>query len=1037
MRSKFKWIFTLLVALTMQFSFAQDKTVSGVVSDNVGPIPGANVVVKGTTRSAQTDMDGKYSVKAKQGETLVFSFLGLATQEVKVGASNTISVKMSSGENELKEVVVTGYKTTTKLKSNIAVTSISSGTIENRPDANVLNTVQGQIAGVNITSSNGQPGSKPTVIIRGYSTINGNTDPLYVIDGFPTNADSFRSINPNDIEEFTTLKDAAATSQYGNRGTNGVIIIKTRRAKFGESKTKFRYSSSFGVAELQTPKYNYASAKELLTIEKRFGVGTGAGLTDQEIASFTTNTNWVNEFFGQASTNVHNISVENSSKNMSSFTSLGYTSQEGILNTTKLQRFNLRNNINGKTDNDKFKYQVNTSFNYSKNNEATSLGAGAINRNYVLGAYISAPYLDPNQYQIDVANGIFTGTQSEWTLDFYNTSPGLLATPYMLLDKLNTFATNTDEQRFDVSTEFSYQLLKDINVKTRLNGLYQTQRFFQAEFPNSFNGLLFSSTPGVTSQNGGDFNGFEDINQRREVNFNNLWQVEYSKDYKKHSVSANINMEYNAAFLNTNNFRQRGLNPLTFVPNTGAGYVTDIAAHDFYVPQISASNLKYNLISYFSILDYDYDSKYGFGATVRRDGTSRFLDGTRWGTYWSVSGRWNLDKEFTKISNVFDALKLRASYGTTGNERIVDGSVFSGIVPPTYVDSFGISNNTYGSGFGSNLGNPWSLGYPFAKWETTTQANAGFDFSTKKSKLTGSLDFYHRKTVDLFNDEPISAVVGASTIRRNSDANITNKGVEFNITYNAVRSNDFNLSFRFNGSYNKNTVDGLVANEGKIITQDGAGYSFITQNGGSIFEPYVYSYLGVNPANGNLLFEDINGNPTENPFSTDRKASGKNFVPKYQGGFGFDLDYKGFFATTTFTYVLDVWRFDVDEENLYDVANLGQFSVGSDLLNAWTSTNTNTNVPALTATNYGSAGLSDRFLRDASYLRLRNLQIGYRVPSKFLQKTFFTGLSFNLQAQNLVTFTKWKGFDPESARVSDFYQYPTPRIYTFGVDIKF
>ena len=1005
----------------MQFSFAQEKIVTGVVSDKTGSLPGANVVVKGTKRTAQADLDGKYSIQVKAGEVLVFSYTGYNSSSVTVGAGNVYSVTLSDGIN-LDEVVIGTYRTITKASSVIAQQTVDAKTIENRPNANVINTLQGQLAGVNITGSTGQPGAKSSVVIRGFGTINGNADPLYVIDGFPTNADNFRSINPNDIESISVLKDAAATSQYGNRASNGVILITTKRPVLGQGKSSFRYSSNYGTAVLQTPKYKYANSKETLRIERAFGNGRGVGLTDAEIDATTVDTDWVDYFFKPATTVNHNLSFETSSDNMSSFTSIGYTKQDGILNTTGLQRFNFRNNTGGKSTDGKFTYQIASGLGYSKNNEATTLGEGAINRNYVLGAFLSLPYYSPDEYE-----------GSAWTLDLFNSTPGLEATPFMLVDKLKTYKNLTEEIRADVATDFAYKASKNITFRTRLNALFLHTRFMQAEFPNSFNALLFSSTPGVSSLEGGNFNGFEDINNRREFNYNNLYQVEYNKTLGKHKFNASLNYEYNFSNFTANNVRQRGLDPIFFVPNTGAGYIADSGANDFFGPQASASSLRNDLLSYFALADYDFNSKLGLSATFRRDGTSRFDKDYRWGNFWSVGGRWNLDKEtFIQNLSFVDMLKFRASIGSTGNQRISNGTIFAGITPPAFVDSYSLTNNTYNGG----QGYAFNFGYPKAQWEVTNQYNVGLDFDLFK-KLRGTFDFYNRKTVDLFIDIPTTAAFGTSGLRGNSDADVTNKGVELNLAYDLIKKNDITLTLRANGSYNNNTVDGIVTNNGKIINTDSAGYTFITQNGGTIFEPFVYKYLGVNPVNGNLLFEDVNGNSTENPSSADRKATGKNFVPVYQGGFGFDFDYKGFYASTTFTFVLDVWRFDTDEENLYDVGNIGQFRNGSDMLNAWTPTNTNTNVPSLTATNLPQTGDSDRFLRDASYLRLRNSQVGYRFPSKYLKNTFINSLSLNLQAENLFTISKWKGFDPESTRTSDFYQYPTPRIFTFGIDIKF
>jgi TonB-linked SusC/RagA family outer membrane protein len=1018
MRSKLKWIFTLLVALTMQFSFAQEKIVTGTVSDKSGPLPGANVVVQGTKTGTQTDVDGKFSIKAKAGDVLVFSFVGMTETTVKVGASNTVNVKMQDGV-KLQEVVVSqGYRNVSKKTAVTAIASVSSETIGNRPNASAINTIQGQLAGVNIAAGTGQPGAKSTVIIRGVGSISGSTDPLYVVDGFPSNSDNFRSINPNDIESVTVLKDASATSEYGNRGSNGVIVIKTKQAKFGDSKTTFKYDSQYGTGYLQTPKYQYANAKQLLKIEQNLGTGLGGSLTNAQIDAYTIDTDWVNYFFRPSTSVSHNLSIENSGKNMSSFTSLGYFQQDGILRTTGLNRFTLRNNITGKSSNEKFKYSVNTAFGYSKNNEATNLGTGAINRNYVTGAFLGAPYISTDVYQ---------GSQS--ALDYYNNTPGLLATPIMLMDKLATYENLTDEIRVDLAGDFSYKIANDFTLRNRTSGQLISNRFFQSEGPNCFNALLFSSTPGVSSLAGGNFNGFEDVNQRREFYFTNLSQLGYSKEFGLHTINAFANFEYNHSRLNTNNLRRNGLIPGVYVPNTGAGYAADIATHDFYVPSASVSQLRNDLVSYFGSVDYDYNKKYGILASVRRDGTSRFVEEYQWGNFWSVGGRWNMDEEaFMDNVTFVNSLKLRGSYGTVGNQRIVAGTIYAGINPPGFADIYSVSNNAYNGSTGYSI----SFGYPALRWETTTQYNIGTDFELNNSRIRGSFDYYNRATSDLFLDSPVTPTSGVSSINRNSEATITNKGFELQLTYDLIKTNDMTLTLKANGSYNNNKVSKIESNNGVI-----ANGNYITQNGGSILEPNVFQYLGVNPATGNLLFQAADGTATETPVAADRKPVGLNYIPVYQGGFGFDFNYKGFFASTLFTYAFDVVRFDFDLDSLYDVGNIGQFVVGADMLNAWTPTNTNTNVPSLSATNLGAGDSSDRFLRDASYVRVRNVQVGYNVPKKFLSGTFITDMSFTLQGENLYNFTKWQGFDPESDRTADGYQYPTPKLYTFGLQVKF
>ncbi len=1026
MKAIYNFLLAIIVLLITQISFAQVQSVSGVVTDQSGvPIPGVNVVVKDNKTGTQTDLDGKYSIKAKAGDILVFSFVGMSESTAKVGASNTVNVKMQDGV-KLQEVVVSqGYRNVSKKTAVTAIASVSSETIGNRPNASAINTIQGQLAGVNISASTGQPGAKSTVVIRGVGSITGNTDPLYIIDGFPSNSDNFRTINPNDIESIAVLKDAAATSEYGNRGANGVIIIKTKQAKFGDAKTTFKYDSQYGTGYLQNPRYEYANAKQLLKIEQNLGTGLGGSLTNAQIDAFAIDTDWVNYFFRPSTSVSHNLSIENSGKNMSSFTSIGYFQQDGILRTTGLNRFTLRNNITGKSSNEKFKYSINTAFGYSKNNEATNLGTGAINRNYVTGAFLGAPYVSPDVY-----------TSSQAALDFYNNTPGLLATPIMLMDKLATYENLTDEIRVDLAGDFSYKIGKDFILRNRISGQLISNRFFQSEGPNSFNALLFSSTPGVSSLAGGNFNGFEDVNQRREFYFTNLSQLGYSKEFGLHTVNAFANFEYNHSRLHTNNLRRNGLIPGVFVPNTGAGYAADLQTHDFYVPSASVVQLRNDLVSYFGSVDYDYNKKYGVLASVRRDGSSRFVEEYQWSNFWSVGGRWNMDEEaFMDNVTFVNSLKLRSSYGTVGNQRytntgtgITQGTIYAGINPPGFTDIYGVTNNAYNGGTGYSI----NFGYPLLRWETTTQYNIGADFELNNSRIRGSFDYYNRATSDLFLESPVTPTSGVSTINRNSEATVTNKGFELQLTYDLIKTNDMTLTLKANGSYNNNKVSKIESNNGVII--DG---NYITQNGGSIYEPFVYHYLGVNPATGNLLFEAADGTATETPIAADKKAVGLNYVPVYSGGFGFDFNYKGFFASTLFTYAFDVVRFDFDLDSLYDVGNIGQFVVGSDMLNAWTPTNTNTNVPSLSATNLGAGDLSDRFLRDASFVRLRNVQIGYNVPKKYLGNSFITDLSFTLQGENLYNFTKWQGFDPESDRRADQSQYPTPKLYTFGLQVKF
>ena len=434
MKLKLTWLMTLFMAFVMQFSFAQEKTVTGTVTSATDgfPLPGVNVIVKGTTRGVQTDFDGNYSIKASANETLVFSFLSMKTTERLVGNATKIDVTMLEDIESLQEVVVEAYRTSTKETSNIASTTITASTIEARPNANFAQTLQGQVAGLNITTGNGQPGGNSTINLRGVSSLSGNTEPLFIIDGVPVDEDNFRSLNPNDIESLSVLKDAGATAIYGNRGANGVVLIKTRRGSYN-SGLKINYIGTTSFSTLQEHDYNLMNSREQLQLEKDFGSGFGATLSDAELAirAQQTNTDWVDVFFGTGLTQSHTLNLSSGGENINSFTSFGYHDQEGILKrASDLKRFNFRNNLSGKSKDEKFNYSTSFTINYSESNEPNSIGSGAINRNFVLGANQSVPYISPASY--------VPGQGGNIPVVFANT-------PLFLLDRLDTYTRREDE----------------------------------------------------------------------------------------------------------------------------------------------------------------------------------------------------------------------------------------------------------------------------------------------------------------------------------------------------------------------------------------------------------------------------------------------------------------------------------------------------------------------------------------------------------------------------------------------------------------
>ncbi len=1007
MKSKFTWIFTLLLAFFIQLSFAQEKTITGVVTDPSGmPIPGVTVMVENQKPGVQTDFDGKYSITAAVGQKIVFSYVGMATQTVTVGASGTISVQMADDVKMLDDVVVEAYRTTTRATSNVAAATVTSKTIEGRPNASFVQTLQGQIPGLNISSGSGQPGSNnTTVILRGAASINGNIEPLFVIDGVPQNSDNFRSINPNDIESVTVLKDAGATAIYGNRGANGVIIVKTKRGSF-ESAMSIKYVGSTGFTVLQKDRYDILGSQDLLRLERaKNDRGLGVGMTDAEIAA-QPDFSWKDFFFRTGVTQNHTLNIESGSKNLSSFTSVGYTYQDGILKNTDLKRATFRNNLNGKSDNGKFNYSTAMTINYSLTNSATSLGTGGVNQNFVIGALQSLPYITPDDY-----------TSGD---DLARNRATLQNTPLFLYDKLLYFKSQSEELRMIGQGQASYAITPELSAGVSLGIDYTGIMGLTSQDGRSFNSIYFRADDNQK------FYGFETNSYSRRVSFNTNTNLTYTKRFgEKHTLEASVFTEYFKAHFRSLSHTQNGLDPIFYAPGAGTGWVPYNPDNNYYVPEGSAAKSNAGLFSYFGSVDYDYDQRFGLAGTIRRDASFRFAADYIWGTFWSVAGRWNLDKE-AFIGDAFDMLKLRASYGTGGNQDILGTGTFG---------AANLSRATYDitSGYIGESGTRITQIPRFdLKWETVQQANIGIDFGIWSNRLRGNVDVYQKKTIDLYQGIRVSAVNALSEINANYGS-MRNRGVEVALTYDLLRGKDYLLSFNFNGSYNKNellelpTPNGLVWDGGLTANREGDVLS----------QYYLTEYAGISPATGNLLFYDQNGNLTENPVNADRKFTGKSFIPKYQGGFGFNAEYKNFFLTTQFNFVADVWRFDYDLANFMDPSDIGTFNKSADLLNYWTPNNRYTDMPSLNASNLSSESFSDRWLRDGSYLRLRYVSLGYNFPKEMLDKTFFSGLRTYVQAENIATWTKWRGLDAESNRANDQSQYPTPKMFSVGLEVQF
>lgn len=944
----------------------------------------------------------------------------------------------ASRETKIEEVVVLGYNNkVVKSKTNSAQTTVLADQIENRPNVSMISSLQGTAPGMQISANSGSPGSaKINVLIRGLSSLQGSTDPLYVIDGIPVNSTVFRSLNPEDVESFSILKDAQATSIYGNRGANGVILISTKKGRFN-NKISVRYSGNTGFTKLQSHKYNIANSKELLTLEKTLGVGLGGTLTDQEINDYKIDTNWEDYFFRTGFSQSHTVGISAGSQNLSSYTSIGYLEQEGIVPTTDFKRFSFRQNIDGKSTNDKFTFSVGVALNYSKRNqleqETRTDIDGNVLQNPLQGLLTSAPYIDPSLY----VNG--QQLYSEFG------APSFQIVPYMLMDYLQpgNVPNRFNELKMLVNASGKYKFTNDLSLSLTAGSDYTENKRGFARAPWSY--LAISSLAGA------QFGGIELQSVDQDFGFNAVTKLNYNKTFNdKHTIDVGLYSEYIKAHRTVTQQQQSGLDPRTWSFMAGTGYVPwSAATPSLYRPTVSALQQDAGIFSYFATFDYDYDGRFGLSGMIRRDASYKFTDDNKWGTFWSAGARWNIDRESFMSDSGFRLLKLRGSYGTQGNQNLSSTTAGANLI---YTGSRNIRDlNSSQSGYGglSSIGVNNLANIDF-RWERISQANIGLDFDYKNSFITGAIDVYSKKTKDMFNYLNVSAALGSSSAQAayqilGNLGDMQNDGIEALLRVTPIKNENFTFTVFVNGAYNKNRITRMpitapsLTNPSLNVNYYRPGDGVIHAEGHLAYEYFMVPYLGVNPANGNMLFLDKDGNTTENPTDDDRRFTGKSALPVYQGGFGIETSFKGFYLDALFSFAAKVYREDSDLQGLSNPdANLGAFPVTRDLLYAWTPTNTTSDVPSLTASNYAQAdAFSDRFLKDASYLRLRNITVGYTVPKSFLNSSLIKSLKVFATAENLYTWTKWRGFDAEAFGTSTYGGYPTPKIISFGVEAEF
>jgi len=1005
--------------------FGQGRNITGKITDadNGEYLPGVTILLEGTQNGTISDIDGKYNIMVPEtGGTLVFSFVGFETQKILLSAKNVVYVSLKMSQEILEEVVVVGYGTVVKTKVTGSISEIKADQIALTPVSTVEQTLQGKAAGLFIEANNGKIGGDVKIRIRGSSSINASNQPLIIVDGIPINTvavnDYFNvNLNPlndidfNDIASVEVLKDASASAIYGSRGANGVIIITTKRGKAGKSKITLDYQQGFSKP---TRLREFLNAEEYIDYytEAAINGGTydfnngisGYGTVEEAIADYIedvekkfdrlagysdwrndyVNTDWQSQAFQDASSAMLDFSVSGGTDKMQYFTSIGYSSQDGIMIGNYGDRFNILNNIDAQLT-EKLKMSLNLNLSRSINNDIP----------------------DDNSFSTPlqmVAQSPLTPTIDTATGEYYNTPTTLYYNPLIEIDNV-FFESTTFRTLGNLTAE--YQLIPVLAVRAEIGGditNHHQERFY-----------------GSKSEGGLSVGGYG-TNYNSGVQYlDTKLLLLYNQKFGMHSLAATGGVEFNQYDDYWNTVEGQGF------PNDKLQTLASAAEIVYGTAVVSY----YRFLSYFTRITYDYDTRYLLNFTVRADGSSRFGEENRYGVFPSASAGWVISNEsFLKSSKKVSLLKLRASYGYTGNAGIGNFD-FKGL--------YGI-----GAYAGTSSIYPSTISNPELTWEKTAQFNIGFDFGFFNDRLSGAIDYYIKNTTDLLLDVPVPATTGYSVQTQNVGS-LENKGFEFVINSDNFVG-DFKWSTSFNFSINKNKITEL-ANGQQLIDLGGSDFMNVIMVGQPLGVFYGAEYAGVDPENGDGLFyvnDEGGGVATTTDFNLANYVVIGDPNPDFISGITNNISYKNVGLDFVFQ---GVYGNDVNLQGDYWMSsNASQYDNQTiDQLDAWQNPGDETDVPEnrLLFPN-GTEARSSRYLSDASYLRLKTVTLSYTIPEKLTTKMNMTSLRLYASAYNLYTFTNYRGWDPEVSTDSftdnvyygiDFYSAPQPKTIVFGVSI--
>jgi TonB-linked SusC/RagA family outer membrane protein len=1041
----------LLLLLFPLSNILQAQVITGTITDGTAkPLRGASISIKGQNKTVLSDTLGKYAITLKDpaNEVLIFAFIGYQSIERKAGDQRTINITLQSNASDLDSVVVVGYGTQkSRLVSN-SISSMNAKQIEEMPIRNIAEAMQGQMAGVQVQTTNGSPGTAPVIRIRGIGSLGAGNDPLYVVDGYPlSSSENFDQLNPADIENIEVLKDAAAAAIYGSRGGNGVIIITTKRGKPG--KTSFSYATTLSIDQvskkmklLDGPQYlDYV--KEALFYDGRTGVVEPTNLDDP---STMANTNWQDVIFRNAFTQNHQLNASGGNTAVRFSLSGNYTDQDGIVIGTAYKRYAFRANLDAKLT-DKLKVSVNIAPAYTVRDERP-VSSDQFVSNYTSGLPLSsgtigvgniallqtALYLPPT-IPVRLPNGDY----NQPTTDPYMKNTSLAIPYYNPLATANLMKDRSEALRLISNFNIQYEIIKKLVFTVNVGA--ETFNNRRNMFIPSTMAYLSSPTSTLSNPN---LNGVL-AQQRSNQNYNWLWEntLNYTFDLgTKHHFTALAGYSAQANTLEASGLASQA-------GSFGSDAVEYISTSSSIVG--TAQQSKSSLVSMFSRLNYNFGEKYLLAVALRRDGSSRFGENKKYASFPSVSVGWRLSKEaFLENTAWINELKLRASYGVTGNNNIGDYAAVASLVASNYTLGTGIGSPYYG--FSLN-----GFSNPDLTWEQNKQTDIGLDLAFLNNRVSLTADVYERNSDKLLANTPISSLAGFAGSYLRNVGTIRNRGLELHLVTKNL-TGKFQWSTDLNFSLNRNKITEYYKKDGDYYAAVfGWNTVFQVQQGGSVGDIYGYVADGVfknqkeadagpkwesgGSKPGDLRFKDMKADGVIN---TDDRTVFANTQPKFTYGATNSFSYKG----------MDVRIFLQGVQGSNAVYGLDRFVMSgggfynssTEILDRWKSETDpgNGEVPRYNAAG-GSSEFSSRYVQDASYLRIRNITLGYSFSQKAIKNLKLKTIRVYLSGQNLFTFTSYPGFNPEvNIEGKNVFRtnvdqggYPFARSYALGFNVGF